>query len=257
MNRLNSAFARRAVGISNESAAAMRSPSPSALCRYLPSTVQTLTIPSTSPNEDLIFAPVLPDTQLQMKLPFHAALEAGEKLTFGFLLPLDIRIEIATAHGGSREACEIPIHPLAATWLGLSPQIGEIAYCPVPTVVVERWSDHRPRLDYAGCMVHLINQGSASVLVDEVTVPCFKLSLFHSPQTGFWTESVTFDVTSSVAPKLEKIFPKDAGSPVLVQAPRIAAKNTTAGHAANGIKSIAAFGSNIGSSVESFFRERG
>lgn len=192
-----------------------------------------------------------------MKLPFQAALEAGERLTLGFLLPLVIRIDIATAHGGSREAYEIPIHPMAATWLGSNPQIGEVGYCPVPTISVERWSDQRPRLDYAGCAVHLINQGGAPVMIDEVTIPASKLSLFHSPQTGFWTESVTFDISNSASPKIEKVFAKDAGAPVLIQPARLIVKPTNGGTAANGIKSIAAFGSNIGTSVESFFRERG
>lgn len=257
IHRSNSTFARRMAGVSSETAAACRAPSPSALCRYLPSSVQTLTIPSTSPNEDLIFAPVLPDALLRMKIPFQAALEAGEKLTLGFLLPLVIRIDIATAHGGSREACEIPIHPLAATWLGTDPQVGEVGYCPVPVLSVDRWSDHRPRLDYAGCTIHLINHGGSSLIVDEVTVPCAKLALYHSPQTGFWTESVTIDVTSTLPPKIDKVFPKDAGAPVLVQAARSITKAPLPGAAANGIKSIAAFGSNLGTSVESFFRERG
>jgi hypothetical protein len=257
IHRTHSSFARRAVGISPEAAALTRSPSPSALCRYHPSPVQTLTIPSTSPNEDLVFAPVLPDAQLRMKIPFQAALEAGEKLTIGFLLPLVIRIDIATTHGGTREACEIPIHPLAATWLGSNPQIGTVGLCPVPVLSVERWSDYRPRLDYAGCNIHLINQGGTTLLIDEVTLPCGKLSLYHSPQTGFWTESMTIDVTNTLQPKIEKQFPKDAGAPVLVQPARIVAKSTAPGAAANGIKSIAAFGSNIGTSVGSFFKERG
>lgn len=257
IHRSSSSFARRAVGISPEAATLVRTPSPSALSRYHPSPVRTLTIPSTSPNEDLIFAPVLPDAQLRMRLPFPAELEAGEKLSLGFLLPLVIRIEIATAHGSSREACEIPIHPLAATWLGSDPQVGAVGFCPVPVLAVDRWSDHRPRLDYAGCTIHLINQGGASVMIDEVTVPCGKLSLYHSPQTGFWTESMTIDVTNTLHPKVEKQFPKDAGTPVLVQAARTVAKSPIPGAAANGMKSIAAFGSNIGTSVESFFRERG
>lgn len=257
MHRTHSTFARRTVGVSSEMAAAARAQSPSALCRYLPGSVQTLTIPSTSPNEDLIFAPVLPDAQLRLKVPFQAALETGEKLTLGFLLPLAIRIDIATAHGGSREACEIPIHPLAATWLGSDPQVGEVGYCPVPVLAVDRWSDHRPRLDYAGCTIHLINQGGSTVIVDEVTLPCTKMALYHSPQTGFWTESVTLDVTGTLQPKIDKTFPKDAGAPVLVQAARTITKRPTPGAAVNGIKTIAALGSNIGTSVESFFRERG
>ena len=257
VQRSSSTFARRMVGVSSEAAAAARAHSPSALCRYLPASVQTLTIPSTSPNEDLIFAPVLPDAQLRMKVPFQAALEAGEKLTIGFLLPLAIRIDIATAHGGSREACEIPIHPLAATWLGSDPQVGEVGYCPVPVISVERWSDHRPRLDYAGCTIHFINQGGSTVIVDEVTLPCAKMALYHSPQTGFWTESVTLDVTNTLQPKIEKAFPKDAGAPVLVQPARIVTRKPSPRAAVNGMKSIAAFGSNIGTSVESFFRERG
>lgn len=257
IHRSSSTFARRLAGISTEAAAATRTPSPSALCRYHPSLVQNLTIPSTSPNEDLIFAPVLPDAYLRLKIPFQAALEAGEKLSIGFLLPLVIRVDIATAHGSSREACEIPIHPLAVTWLGSDAQVGTVGFCPVPVLSIDRWSDHKPRLDYAGCTIHLINQGGATVMINEVTVPCGRLSLYHSPQTGFWTESLTLDVTSTLQPKIEKLFPKDAGAPVLVQPARTVTKSTAPGAAANGIKSIAAFGSNIGTSVESFFRERG
>jgi hypothetical protein len=81
-----------------------------------------------------------------------------------------------------------------------------------------------------------------------------KLSIFHSPQTGFWTESVTFDAAGGVAPKIEKSFPKDAGDPVLIQPSRISINGAASGTAANRIKSIAAFGTK---SVEGFFRERG
>lgn len=257
VHRNNSIFARRTVGITPDAAIAAKSPSPSALCRYHPSLVRTLTIPSTSPNEDLIFSPVLPDVHLRMNLPAQATLESGEKLTIGFLLPLMIRVDIATAHGGSREACEVPIHPMAATWLGSDPQVGAVGFCPVPVLSVERWSDHRPRLDYASCTIHLVNQGNVAARIDDVTVTCGRLALYHSPQTGFWTESMTLDAANVLPPKIEKQFPKDAGAPVLVQAARTVTKSPVPAAAANGIKSIAAFSSNLSTSVESFFRERG
>lgn len=198
-------------------------PTASALSRYYPADSTSLTIPSMSPNEDLIFTPTYPAGPLRLELKTQTTLAAGERLSFGFLVPLSIQVELAPAHGGSRVITEIPIHPLAKTWHGANTTFGDLAYVPSPCLTVDRWTEHKPRLDYAACPVSLVNQSGSPRSVQNLVVPTVRLALYHSPQTGFWSDTLNFDISDTQPLKLEKTFPKDAGQPVLVQGPKQAA----------------------------------
>lgn len=219
---------RRSMGVAAESlwtqSAASLSEQPSksfsALSRYYLPKSSSLTVPSASPNEDLIFSPVYPMGPLRVDLRSPVTLGTGERLNFGFLIPLSIQIELAPTHGGSRAVAEVPIHPLSKTWNGPSPTSGNIAFIANPSLTIERWSDHTPRLDFAACPLSIFNQSGVSQTVQSLLIPTNRLSLFHSPQTGFWSDTVNIEISEQQPIGTEKVFPKDAGQPVLVKGAR-------------------------------------
>lgn len=228
----------------------------SAISPYFAAKTQSVTIPAASPNEDLIFSPVLPEESLILSLGAAAVLDPGERLVTGFRIPLSIRVETINGQSPAREACEIPLLPLVRTWGGTNPLNGELALTPDQPLRVERWSDVKPRLDVAGMAVVIINKGSDSVFVDRLLIPMARLSLFHSPQSGFWTDSVILEANSDFSgitsvTATERALPREAGSTSLVSGPRQLPNESPA------LKGFATFRSTIGNSVENLFKERG
>ena len=227
VHRAGSFPVRRAIGVTgavsgffDETSNEPNDTSFSALSRYYPAKSTLLTIPSMSPNEDLIFTPTYPAGPLRLALKTPTWLAAGERFNFGFLVPLSIQVEIAPAHGGTRVVAEIPIHPMAKTWNGPDTTLGDLAFVPSPCLTVDRWLEHKPRLDYAACPISLVNQSGSPKSIQNLVIPTVRLALYHSPQTGFWSDTLSFDISESQPLKLEKAFPKDAGQPVLVQGPK-------------------------------------
>jgi hypothetical protein len=252
------AAARRTLGISREQVAQfLGNPRPaSAISPHFGAKVHSVTIPSSNPNEDLIFSPILPEESLIMSLGAAAVLDPGEKLSMGFQIPLSVRVETVSGQKASREACEIPLAPMIRTWGGTTPLSGELALTPDTPLYVERWSDLKPRLDVAGVAVSIINRGSDSVFIDRILIPSSRLSLFHSPQTGFWCDSLVLEPHSDEGgitsiSKTERTFPREAGATTLVMNARQAVSESTA------MKGLASFRSTIGTSVENLFKERG
>lgn len=228
----------------------------SAISPYFAAKTQSVTIPANGPNEDLIFSPVLPEEPLIFSLGAAAVLDPGEHLTTGFLIPLSIRVETASGQSPARGACEIPLFPLIRTWGGTNPLNGELALTPDRAVRIDRWSEFKPRLDVAGLSVTVTNQGSDSVFVDRLMIPCLRLSLFHSPQTGFWCDTLKLEANSdfggitSIA-QTDRSLPREAGTTTLVTHARQLPSESTA------LKGLANFRSTIGNSVENLFKERG
>jgi hypothetical protein len=192
----------------------------SALSRYYSPKSSSLLVPTMSPNEDLIFTPTYPVNLLRISLRSSVNIGSGERFNFGILIPLSIQVELAASHGSSRLVTDVPIHPLSKTWAGPNPTSGSIVSVPNPSLTVERWSAHEPRLDFAACPVSVFNQSGSTQKLDDITVPTNKLSLFHSPQTGFWSDTLNIEVSGLQPIGTEKNFPKDAGQPVLVKGPR-------------------------------------
>ena len=232
----------------------------SAMSPYFGAKTRSITMPALGPNEDLIFSPTLPDEALVFPLAAPAVLDAGERLNVGFLIPLTIRVEMASGQGASRECCEIPLLPMARTWGGTTPLNGELALTPDVPLEVARWSSLKPRLDVAGVSVDIVNRGSDGVFIDRFMVPCERLSLFHSPQSGFWCDSLRLHANSehkglAEFEMVERVFPREAGATTLVAHARQAPHESTA------MKGLANFRSTlrttIGSSVETRFKERG
>ena len=228
----------------------------SAMSPYFPAKIQSVATPASNPNEDLIFSPILPEESLVLSLGSAAVLDPGEKITTGFLIPLTIRVETAAGQDSPREACEVPLFPLVRTWGGTNPLNGELAMTPDRTVRVERWSASKPRLDMAGISIRIINRGTDSVFVDRILVPCSRLSLFHSPQSGFWCDTLVLEANSDFGgitgfESTERVFPREAGAPTLVTHARQTPLESAA------MKGLATFRSTIGTSVENLFKERG
>ncbi len=228
----------------------------SAISPYFPAKLQSVTIPVSNPNEDLIFSPVLPEESLILSIRSAAVLDPSETLTTGFLIPLVIRVETVSGQNSPREASEIPLLPLVRTWGGTKPMDGELALTPDVPLRVERWADAKPRLDVAGLAVTVANRGTDSVFVDRLVIPCSRLALFHSPQSGFWCESLVLHADSDfsgalLAATTSRELPREAGQTTLV----MLARQNPAESAA--LKGLANFRSTIGTSVENLFKERG
>lgn len=234
---------------------------PSATSPHFPAKIHSITIPASNPNEDLIFSPALPEESLIFSLGSAAVLDPSESLQIGFLVPLFIRIETASGQSVPREACEIPLLPLVRTWGGTKPLSGELALAPHNPVRVDRWSEIRPRLDVANLAVTVVNRGSDSLFVDRLAVPCAKLALYHSPQTGFWCEKLVLhaeagfegltDNAGVANDRQERGLPREAGATTLVSHARQTPSESAA------MKGLASFRSTIGTSVENLFKERG
>ncbi len=253
-----SVSASRAVGLSREQIEQfLAHPQPaSAISPHFPAKVNSVTIPAANANEDLIFSPTLPEESLVMSLEAAAVLDPGEKLIIGFQIPLGLRVETVSGQNASREALEIPLVPMIRTWGGTTPLNGELALTTDTPARIERWSQLEPRLDVACVSVAVVNRGSDSVFVDRLLIPTSRLSLFHSPQTGFWCDSILLDANASdggitTGSQTERTFPREAGSPTLVSHARQGPLESAA------MKGLANFRSTIGTSVENLFKERG
>ncbi len=228
----------------------------SAMSPYFPAKIQSIATPATNPNEDLIFSPILPEESLVLSLGSAVVLDPGEKIITGFQIPLTIRVETAAGQEAPREACEVPLYPLVRTWGGTNPLNGELAMTPDRLLRVERWSSQKPRLDMAGLAIQIVNRGTDSVFVDRILIPSSRLSLFHSPQSGFWCDSLVLEANSDLGgitafERTERSFPREAGSPTLVTHARQTPTESAA------LKGLATFRSTIGTSVENLFKERG
>ncbi len=252
----------RSLGLTvEETSRFLTGPAPaSAMSPYFEAKVRSITTPALSPNEDLIFSPMLPEESLVLSLGAPAVLDPGERLITGFQIPLTIRVETAAGQSEPRECCEIPLLPMARTWGGSTPLDGELALTPDVPTRVERWSALKPRLDVAGLSVVIVNRGTDPVFVDRLLIPCERLSLFHSPQTGFWCETLTLRADSDHKglvefEMVERTFPREAGATTLVAHAR------QAPHESAAMKGLANFRSTIrttiGTSVENMFKERG
>lgn len=228
----------------------------SSISPYFGAKIQSVTVPASSPNEDLIFSPFLPEESLILSLASSAVLDPGEKIKLGFLIPLSLRIETAAGQNPAREVCEIPLLPLVRTWGGVTPMDGELALTPAQMHPVEKWSGLKPRLDMAGLSIEVSHHGTDSVFLDRISVPSSKLSLFHSAQTGFWTDQLLLKANSEFGgiralASTQRVFPREAGTPTLVAHAREGSSESTA------LRGLQNFKTTIGTSVENLFKERG
>ncbi|MBK7892305.1 MAG: hypothetical protein IPJ84_16105 [Bdellovibrionales bacterium] len=208
--------------LSNPSdAAAIRSaPSPaSPLSPFIPAPFQTqaFAMPTMqpSPSDDLIFTPVLPQAPLAVYFATPLTLEPNEKLTFGVCLPLEIKIE----SGGSRVICAVPLEPFSKTWFGPNALYGELALSINRTTVYSALDETHPRADQARAALTVRNVNGTPLTVDRVLIPCSRLSLFHSPQTGFWTDSITIDARGDEHNSFQsdRSLPREAGPSQFIQ----------------------------------------
>lgn len=228
----------------------------SSLSPYYPAEFETLTLPVANPNEDLIFSPCLPDDSLSIALGGVVMLEPADRLQLGAWLPLSIKIEVAASHGALREACEVPIERLCETWIGASPVSGEVALTAERPQIMSDWTQHRPRLDAAAIAITVKNIGASATLMNRMAIPCPRLGLYHSPQTGFWSDSLTLEGRddengTSWFQRTDKSLPKEAGQAQLVAHPR------RQPHEAPALSKLKELRSSVGGSISGFFKDKG
>lgn len=208
---------KRHLADASEAATLRLAPNPaSPLSPFIPSPFQTQAFAmSASPTDDLTFTPILPQAPLAVYLPAPLNLEPNEKLTLGTCLPLEIKIE----GSGSRVICAVPLEPFSKTWYGPNALQGELALCINRPTVVSSFEETAPRSDQARAALTIRNASDRTASIDRLLLPCSRLSLFHSPQTGFWTDSITIEVRGDENHffQTERTLPQEAGTTQLIQ----------------------------------------
>lgn len=207
-----------------------------------------------SPAEELLFSPILPARPLAIHFPEPRRLEPNEKLTLNLRLPMEIQIDATNTNAANRNLLEVPIEALSKTWYGPSPLHGEVALAAFDSgsasatrpIVVDSFAGLQPRLDQAGTIAIIKNSSATAKDLERILIPCGRLSLFHSSQTGFWTDTMTVDLRENAveAHLTERSLPKEAGQAQFVAHPH---HQSSAGRSLeNGFNTIAGL-----------FRERG
>lgn len=194
---------------------------------------------SAGAREDVVFTPVLPDRPVISRLSTPLSVLPGETVLLYMVSPLWLRVELAR---NNKRVCEIPTYRLSDTWFGPM-HSGELCYASTAAAFLDL-SEVPLRHHCAITAVSIRNQGAGPLRLERVQVPMPKLTLFYSPRTGFWTNSVSFERredSEMAGLQLHREPPSEASPSQAVTSPR----------AANGSESLAvvrAFGA--------LFRER-
>lgn len=208
---------KRILSHPSDAAAVRSAPNPtSPLSPFITAPFQTQAFAMhSSPSDDLTFTPVLPQAPLAVYLARPLILEPNEKLTLGVCLPLEIKIE----SGGARVICAVPLEPFSKTWFGPNALQGELAISLNRTTVYSSLEETQPRPDHTRAALTVRNGNGSPITIDRLLIPCSRLSLFHSPQTGFWTDSITVDVKGedNNGFQFDRNLPREAGPSQFIQ----------------------------------------
>jgi hypothetical protein len=170
-------------------------------------------------KDDLIFAPMLPDRAMIVRLNSELNVLPGEEVSLFILTPLFMKIEQAKPE---KSLCEIPIYRPSDTWFGPMDSTGTIAYAN-PSRAYLDFKEVPLRPHTAITAITIRNNGQTQLHLDRINVPSTRLSLFHSATSGFWTDRLTLerrDDDEMAILRLDKRPPQEAGTTEFVTGPR-------------------------------------
>lgn len=176
-------------------------------------------------RDELIFAPALADRPVVTRLTSPVQILPDEQVTLYVVSPLWLRLEMAQP---SKVLQEIPIYRMSDTWFG-PPTNGELCYASSGPAFLQL-RDVPLRLHCVITAMTIKNLGTKPLPLQKIKVPLPRLSLFYSPRTGFWTDTVTLESrggedTEMASLKLERQPPADASPTQFVTGPRVGASD--------------------------------
>jgi hypothetical protein len=179
-------------------------------------------------SNDLILSPALADRPVVTRLSHPLYVLPGERVSLYVISPLWLRIEMAEP---MKLLYEVPLFRLSDTWFGpmLSPITHGLCYASTAPAFA-----HPGEVPFrAHCAITAVTvrnlSATSSLLIDRISVPLPRLSLFHSPRTGFWTDAITLERNESsdlATLKLDRQPPADASPAQFVTGPRIASNDS-------------------------------
>lgn len=173
-------------------------------------------------RDELIFAPALADRPVVTRLTHPVQILPGEQVTLYIVSPLWLRMEMAQP---SKVMHELPIFRMSDTWFGPMSTTGELCYASRGAAFLQL-RDVPLRLHCVITAVTIRNSGNKPLPVLRIKLPLPRLSLFYSPRTGFWTDTVTLESRGDAemaSLKLERQPPPDASPTQFVAGPRMGA----------------------------------
>lgn len=170
-------------------------------------------------KDDLVFAPMLPDRAMIVRLNSELNVLPGEEVNLFILTPLFLRIQQAEP---VKSLYEIPIYRPSDTWFGPMDSTGSLSYAS-PSRAYLDLKEVPLRPHSAITTVTIRNLGGTSLHLDRLNVPSTRLSLFYSNTTGFWTDRLTLerrDDDEMAHLRLDKQPPPEANPTQFISGPR-------------------------------------
>jgi hypothetical protein len=170
-------------------------------------------------NDEVIFSPTLPNRSVVTRMAKPMRVMPGEETTLYVLSPLWLRIETANSN---RLLHELPIFRFSDTWFGPMSSAGDLCYSSTSAAFLDL-REVPLRLHCVISAVRIRNLGNDYLPLERVNIPLPRLSLFFSPRTGFWTDSITLerkDNTEMASIRLERQPPADANPSQFIIGPR-------------------------------------
>lgn len=170
-------------------------------------------------KDDLAFAPALPDRPMIVRLNSELNVLSHEEVSLFIVTPLFLRIEHVEP---PKTLHEIPIHRASDTWFGPLDSTGSIGYAS-PSRAYLDLKEVPLRSHTAITAITIRNSGATPLRLDRINVPSARLSLFHSSETGFWTDRLTLERREDdemAHLRLDNHPPAEAGRTQFISGPR-------------------------------------
>ena len=174
-------------------------------------------------SEELLFTPALANRPVVTKLNVPLQVLPGEDVMLYISTPLWVRIDLANP---AKQLRDVPSFRMSDTWFGPVAQPGGILAYASRTRAALKLEDVLLRPHCATTAVHLINLADTQLLLERLSLPMPRLSLFFSPRTGFWSDMVTLERKEDnemATLKLDRQPPPQAAPTQFVAAPRTGA----------------------------------
>ncbi len=140
-------------------------------------------------SDALVFTPQLADRPVVTRLEVAMSILPGEEIMLYVSTPLWVKIEM---HQPPKTLFELPCFRLSDTWFGPMSSDGLLCFAS-RTPAYLQLKDIPFRWHAVITPVLVRNLGTDSLLVDRFNLPLPQLSLFHSPRSGFWTDTVILE----------------------------------------------------------------
>jgi hypothetical protein len=172
-------------------------------------------------SNELSLAPALADRPLVTALETPIQVLPGEEIVLYVSSPLWLRAEMTDP---PKHLTDIPTFRMSDTWFGQVTSLGgELAYAS-QTLAVFQLQDVPFRPHCAITAVRVRNSGESPLPIDRLNLPMPRLSLFYSPRSGFWTDTITLERREDqefAGLRLDHAAPPEAAPTQFVAAPRI------------------------------------